>query len=862
VTPRDIGSFTTSFLPADLTPEQQKKVEHIMEDLIFGAPADVIPRGSSPYQEAQRQEAIDAEKNNQPFPLDRQPCNKHGEIVVSQRCGGLKRNGEQCAARTKHGSLCWNHLQKEANLRIKKSVLIPAAGKGLMAAGKDFKSKARVADYTGDLSLDPDVDHGGSKYVVSLSNSGDVTLDAARSNTAPGRMINDPRGTGLRPNTTFVIDNRRKKVRIETTRPVKDQEEFLLSYGRKYWSRINEIKAEQAAKKKVKRKVKRARRKAAVASAAELQQLFAERDPITHAQAMASADAERWREAERAEQKSLEDMKVYRFVTQVPADAKLLDSKPVYKRKRDNNGVVVRFKNRLVVRGFLQRAAIDFDSTFAPTLSYSTIRVMLAIAAVRDLELKTMDVETAFLHADLDRPLFMKIPSSFTNVPTGAVALELKKSLYGLHQSGKLWNAMLTNALIELSFEPGKNGDMCTFAQRSRSGNMILLGVFVDDIIYMYNKIDEPQMEEIKSKLMSKFKIKDLGDATSILGMRIKRDRAARVIELDQEQYIKQCCALLGLTNAKPMPTPENIAASHRSLSQPAASSGSDSDSESSDSDSDDEDISNETKLTLANFRSAVGMLGYAALASRPDVAHAYSMAARQQQNPTQQDLTAIAHTFRYLKGSASHPLRFSNDSSGLQLVAFSDADWAGDSADARSTSGILLKLGGAAVSWSSSKQSNVALSSTEAEYIAASETGREIVAMRIQLAELGEAQEAPTPLRIDNESAIRMALEEGNHGRRKHINVKHHYLRELVAEQLVVLEWVPTSEQQADMLTKATSRSQFFSMRDLSMGHSTHTPQAQFTEQLTFAHASLAIASAQSSVEAACYECAELRLS
>jgi hypothetical protein len=175
-----------------------------------------------------------------------------------------------------------------------------------------------------------------------------------------------------------------------------------------------------------------------------------------------------------------------------------------------------------------------------------------------------------------------------------------------------------------------------------------------------------------------------------------------------------------------------------------------------------------------------------------------------------------------------------------MQLIAFSDADWAGDSADARSTSGILLKLGGAGVLWSSSKQSNVALSSSEAEYIAASETGREIVAMRIMLAELGEAQDTPTPLCIDNDTAIRMALEEGNHGRRKHINVKHHYLRELANDKLVVLEWVPTSEQQADILTKATSRSQFFAMRDLVMGHSL-TPHAQFTEQLTFAQASSA---------------------
>jgi hypothetical protein len=800
-----------------------------MEDEIFGGQAG-IPRGSSPFQEAERQRTIEAEEKNQPFPLDRRRCNKAGEIVVSHRCIALKRNGEQCGARTRLSARCWNHLQRDCNVRIKKSGILDA-GKGLWSGPKPFATKQLVARYTGDISMDPDADHGGSKYVVGLSDR--CTVDAARTDTAPGRMINDPKGSGNRANTRFAIDNRNRTVKIYATRPVPANTEFFLPYGPAYWKRINEIEAEKAARHKKKRKQKRAVKKhaKAAASAAALQQLFGERDPLTHAQAMASADAERWREAERAEQKSLEDMKVYRFVNKVPADAKLLDSKPVYKRKRDSDGNVVRFKNRMVVRGFLQRESIDYDATFAPTLSYVTIRLMLAKVAVEDLELKTMDVETAFLHADLDRKLYMKIPPSFTNVPAGAVALQLDKSLYGLHQAGKLWNAMLTRALISIGFEAGKNGDMCSFTLRSRSSHSVILGVFVDDIIYSYSKIDESEVEEIKNKLKSQFKIKDLGDATSILGMRIKRDRAARTLELDQEQYIKQSCALLGLSNSKPMLTPENIAASRRSLSHSSPADNdssdderSDSDSDASDEGSDSESSSSSSELSLSNYRSAVGMLGYAALATRPDVAHAYSMAARQQQNPTKKDLLAIAHTFRYLLGTASLPLRFSNDdSAGSQLVAYSDADWAGDAADARSTSGILLKLGGAAVSWSSTKQSNVALSSSEAEYIAASETAREVVAMRILLAELDTAQAAPTPLRIDNETAIRMALEEGNHGRRKHINVKHHYIRELVTDELVVLEWVPTSEQQADMLTKATSRKQFFAMRDLAMGH-THS--------------------------------------
>ena len=265
------------------------------------------------------------------------------------------------------------------------------------------------------------------------------------------------------------------------------------------------------------------------------------------------------------------------------------------------------------------------------------------------------------------------------------------------------------------------------------------------------------------------------------------------------------------------MLTPENIAASRRRITQSTSAEIASTSSDSSDSDSDD---GSNTQLTLGSYRTAVGMLGFAAHSTRPDVAHAYGMAARQQQNPTQKDLLAVIHAFRYLRGTASLSLRFSSDSNPLQLIGYSDADWAGDNSDARSTSGCILVLGGAAVSWNSTKQQNVALSSTEAEYMAASEAAREVVWMRTLLSEIGAPQTAPTPLRIDNQTAIRMALEEGNQGRRKHINVKHHFIRELAIDELIHLEWVPTTEQQADILTKAPSHKQFFKLRALVMGH------------------------------------------
>ena len=154
------------------------------------SPPPPLPRGSSPTQEYERQVAIDATENNQPFPPNRKRCTKKGEILVSSRCTQIKPNGEQCGARTRNGRFCWNHLKKEG-LRIRQSNIV-RAGKGLFAE-KDYARGEEIAKYTGDESNDPEVDHGGSNYVVGLSR--EVSIDAARTNTAPGRMINDTRGS-------------------------------------------------------------------------------------------------------------------------------------------------------------------------------------------------------------------------------------------------------------------------------------------------------------------------------------------------------------------------------------------------------------------------------------------------------------------------------------------------------------------------------------------------------------------------------------------------------------------------------------------------------------------------------------------
>jgi hypothetical protein len=159
---------------------------------------------------------------------------------------------------------------------------------------------------------------------------------------------------------------------------------------------------------------------------------------------------------------------------------------------------------------------------------------------------------------------------------------------------------------------------------------------------------------------------------------------------------------------------------------------------------------------------------------------------------------------------------------SPLEIHGWSDADWAKDELDAKSITGIVLQLAGAAVMWVSRKQSNVALSTAEAEYIAASEAAKDMYWLRLLLSELGETQTSPSTLCVDSTSAISFTKEEVNQQRRRHINTKYHHIRELIANRTIQLKWVPTALQKADLMTKAFARERFAFLRALVMGHET----------------------------------------
>ena len=218
-------------------------------------------------------------------------------------------------------------------------------------------------------------------------------------------------------------------------------------------------------------------------------------------------------------------------------------------------------------------------------------------------------------------------------------------------------------------------------------------------------------------------------------------------------------------------------------------------------------------KVDRLNYQSMVGSLLYAAVATRPDIAQAVSAVAKFSAEPTVAHLTAAKRILRYLKGIIYACLLYSK-SGNVEMRAYSDADWAGDQDDRHSTSGFVCQLSGGAISWSSKKQATVALSTTEAEYIALCATAQEVVWLRRLLSELGVQMFNPTEVMEDNQGAIAMGRNPVNHNRTKHIDIRYHYVREAVDDGIITMTYCPTKEMIADALTKPLPRVQFEILR------------------------------------------------
>lgn len=224
-----------------------------------------------------------------------------------------------------------------------------------------------------------------------------------------------------------------------------------------------------------------------------------------------------------------------------------------------------------------------------------------------------------------------------------------------------------------------------------------------------------------------------------------------------------------------------------------------------------DEEDRVDTKL----YQSAIGSLLYLSTKTRPDIAFAVGNVARFSKQPSIQHWKAVKRIFRYLRGTTNYGL-FYNKDANESILGYSDADWAGDIIDRRSTTGYVFTLSGAAVSWKSKKQACVALSTAEAEYMALSNAAQEAVWLKRLLEEVNGASIKPLTIYEDNQSTISMSQNPRFHGRAKHIDIKYHFIREQISTNFINLNYCKSEEMIADILTKGLGRIQFEKLREL----------------------------------------------
>lgn len=471
-------------------------------------------------------------------------------------------------------------------------------------------------------------------------------------------------------------------------------------------------------------------------------------------------------------------------VVDMPQNTNIVSSKWVYAVKYDVDGNLERLKARIVARGFTQVHGEDFWETFAPTMRMDTLRIFLAITAMEDLECHQVDVNNAFTESTLQETIYMHPPKG-VHLPNGKV-YRVRKSLYGLKQAARDWYKTCSKELLKMGFEQS-SADPCLFTIRDKG---LIVLVYVDDI-----SIAAPKLEDIKwfkRQLSATFKIKDLGEISKILGMRVTRDRKNRKITLDQTSYLEGVLHELG------MPVPP-----HKPLSLPING-----------YEALKPTLPDDERADIEEYQSIVGKLIFAMIYSRIDIAFALGKLSQYMANPAKRHAQALRRLLRYVSSTKDAYIEY-KAGKDTHLVGYTDADWGSDTTDRKSTSGQVFMLGGGPVSWASRKQKSVTTSSTESEYIAMSSCAKQAVWISQILRDMSMAKHLGsnpycTQIMGDNQGSIHLLENPRIHERSKHIDICYHHVRDLAARKRIKVDYIPTDEMLADGLTKPLTSVKF----------------------------------------------------
>jgi hypothetical protein len=567
-------------------------------------------------------------------------------------------------------------------------------------------------------------------------------------------------------------------------------------------------------------------------------------EPITVSEAMQSEYAKEWRAAMDEEMNTLIKFNCFERVTRAEAlsHGRLVKSKWVFKVKYNADGSMQRFKARIVGKGFTQVPGQDFYETYSPVFSYTSLRIVLARAAAKDLQIDQWDLKSSFIQQDIDVDhLYLEVPEGFDRFMDDGVtpaALHLKKSLYGLVQSSRLLHKRMSKFLKSKGFRQLVS-DQCVFVKGTGADEVIVC-TWVDDIIMASSRSNEQARLRFDMDIRSEFTVSPWtsGEAGWLLNMKVVRDWDKGTLHVSQEAAIEKLAQrfkLDGSTSARPyVPM-----ASGTKLRKPLA-----------------EDV---VKKEVFDYMSAVGGLLYIALTTRPDVAYSVGVLSRFMACPDNEHVSAAKRVIQYLYRTKEFGIKYSRrpfsessnaphscdapvvfakfdpgkgvtadrdhdvvveedeDSAKVNdmVITYVDADLAGDADTMRSTTGFAIMLSGGIVSWLSKLQPTVALSTTEAETNAATELVKQISHVRLFLRELNCMQSHPTIVYEDNMGTIANVDGTESSKKTKHYLMKVHYLREQTEAGTFIMRNVATVNQLADIFTKPLPDETFCKFRD-----------------------------------------------
>ncbi|GJT15898.1 putative ribonuclease H-like domain-containing protein [Tanacetum coccineum] len=372
----------------------------------------------------------------------------------------------------------------------------------------------------------------------------------------------------------------------------------------------------------------------------------------------------------------------------LPNRKKAIGTNWVFKNKKDKRGIVIRNKARLVAQGYTQEEGINYDEVFAPIARIEAIRLFLAYASFKDFVVYQMDVKSSFLYGKIEEEVYVCQPPGFEDPDFPDRVCKLEKALYGLHKAPRAWYETLSTYLLDNEFQRGKINK--TLFIKRHNGDILLVQVYVDDIIF--GSTNKELYNAFKELMHEKFQMSSMGELTFFLGLQVQQKKDG--IFISQDKYVGEILKKFRFTEVKTTSTPMKT-------QKPLLK------------DKDGEEVD------VHMYSSMIGSLMYLT-SSRPNIMFVVCACARYQVNPKVSHLHYVKRIFRYIKGQPKLGLWYPKDSP-FDLVAYINSDYCGVSLDKKSTTGGCQFLGSKLISRQCKKQTVVANSTTEAEYVAAS---------------------------------------------------------------------------------------------------------------------------------------------